>query len=224
MSHISIALDGPAGVGKSTIAKALAKRLHYVYIDTGAMYRALAVYFLEQGLAAEDEAGVCSAVEQASVSIAYQNGEQHVFLNGRDVTGQLRTEAVSAMASATSQYQPVRTKLTGLQRELAARENVIMDGRDIGTVVLPNAQLKIFLTADAAVRAKRRYLQLQEQNQLDGATLESIEAEMQERDYRDAHRANAPLAKAEDAVLVDSSHCTAEEVETQILALLAERT
>lgn len=223
MSHISIALDGPAGVGKSTIAKSLAKRLGYIYIDTGAMYRALAVYFLEQGLTTADQEKICSAAEQASVSIAYQEGEQHVFLNGRDVTAALRTEAVSCMASSASQYQPVRDKLTGLQRALAARENVIMDGRDIGTVVLPDAQLKIFLTADPAVRAKRRYLQLKAQNRLEGATLESIEAELEERDYRDAHRANAPLKQAEDAVLLDSSRCTAAEVETQILALLSER-
>ena len=223
MAFISIALDGPAGVGKSTIAKSLAKKLEYIYIDTGAMYRAMAVLLLNQGISKEDEAGICHAAEDADITIGYQPDGQHVYLNGTDVTDKLRTEEVSCMASASSQYLPVRAKLTALQRALAAKENVIMDGRDIGTVVLPHATLKIFLTADPAVRAKRRYDQLKEQGALGGASLAEIEAEMRERDTRDENRANAPLVQAADAVLVDSSALTAKEVEDRILSLLKER-
>ena len=222
--HYSIALDGPAGAGKSTIAKSLAGKLSYIYVDTGAMYRALAVYFLEQGLSAADEARISEAVKKAEISLFYRDGQQHVFLNGEDVTARLRKEEVSAMASKTSQYAAVRAHLLSQQQELAKNQNVIMDGRDIGTVVLPNATLKIFLTASSAVRAKRRYEQLQQQGALGSATLETIQAEIEERDYRDSHREHAPLCCAADAVLVDSSEMTAEEVEDRIENLLRERT
>ena len=221
--YYSIALDGPAGAGKSTIAKELAKKLSYTYVDTGAMYRALAVFFLKQGLSAEDEAGISAAVKDAKIGISYQDGQQHVLLNGEDVTDRLRTEDVSAMASKTSQYAAVRAHLLSQQQGLAKTQNVIMDGRDIGTVVLPDATLKIFLTADSAVRAKRRYEQLRAQGQLCGATLESIQAEIEERDERDMHREHAPLRQAEDAVRIDSSKMSAEEVAAEIMRLLEAR-
>lgn len=224
MKHISIALDGPAGAGKSTIAKSLAKRLSCVHVDTGAMYRALAVCFLDHGLSAENEAEISKAAERADVEIRYQDGEQRVLLCGTDVTDRLRTEEVSAMASKTSQYPAVRARLLDLQRALAETQDVIMDGRDIGTVVLPDATLKIFLTASAEVRAKRRYDQLLEQGNLNGATLSEIEAEIRERDYRDSHRAEAPLCRAEDAILIDSSAHSAEETEEAIVKALSERT
>ena len=219
----SIALDGPAGAGKSTIAKSLAKRLSYIYVDTGAMYRALSVYFLSRGLKPEDEEGISEAVGSAEVMIRYHEGQQHVLLNGEDVTGRLRTEEVSDMASRSSRYASVRAHLLSLQRELAQTQDVIMDGRDIGTVVLPEATLKIFLTASPQVRAKRRYDQLKEQGILNGETLSGIEADIRERDYRDSHRENAPLKQAEDAVLLDSSGLTAAEVEDEIIRLLQEK-
>lgn len=219
----SIALDGPAGAGKSTIAKTLAERLSYIYVDTGAMYRALSVYFLSLGLKPEDEEGIAKAVRDAKVGISYQEGQQHVLLNGTDVTDKLRTEEVSDMASRSSRYAAVRTHLLSLQRSLAKTQNVIMDGRDIGTVVLPDATLKVFLTASTEVRAKRRYDQLKTQGILNGETLSEIEADIRERDYRDTHRENAPLKQAEDAVLLDSSLLSAEDVLTEIIRLLEER-
>ncbi|MDO4266674.1 MAG: (d)CMP kinase [Eubacteriales bacterium] len=219
----SIALDGPAGAGKSTIAKSLARRLSYIYVDTGAMYRALSVYFLSLGLDPDDEKGISEAVGAAEVGIVYRDGQQHVLLNGTDVTDRLRTEEVSDMASRSSAYAAVRAHLLSLQRGLAKTQNVIMDGRDIGTVVLPCATLKVFLTASPAVRAKRRYDQLVSQGILNGATLSEIEADIRARDYRDSHRENAPLKQAEDAVLLDSSSLNAEEVQTEIIRLLEER-
>lgn len=218
-----IAIDGPAGVGKSTIAKILSEKLSYIYVDTGALYRALGVFFSGLGLSAEDEKGISESLSDVRVSIEYQDGVQHVFVNGEDVTGLLRTKEASHMASVTSQYQKVRERLLGIQRELAETYNVIMDGRDIGTVILPEATLKIFLTADAAVRAKRRYLQLLEQNALDGQTIESIEKDIIERDKRDSERAIAPLKQADDAVLIDTSYLTISEVEEKITELLKER-
>lgn len=223
MEHYSVAIDGPSGVGKSTIAKRLAKRLYYAYIDTGAMYRALAVYFMENGIDIHDEAAVAESLKDVEVTIRYELGEQHVYVNGEDATGRLRTEEISAAASLTSSYQPVRDRLLELQRSMAESQDVIMDGRDIGTVVLPNATLKVFLTATDEVRAKRRYRQLEEAGTLDGRTLADIQKEMAERDYRDSHRANAPLKMADDAVLVDNSKLTADETETKITALLFDR-
>ena len=223
MAYYSIALDGPSGVGKSTIAKSIAAKLGYVYIDTGAMYRALGVYFYDCGIAAEDEQRVNDSLDGVSVRIAYMDGTQHVFVNDRDVTDRLRTEEISRMASVTSQYKAVRAKLLSLQRELAETASVIMDGRDIGTVVLPNATLKVFLTASSAVRAERRYKQLIEQGLLGGATKEEIQKDIEERDYRDSHREQAPLKQAEDAVLVDNSELTLKETEDAIINALQNR-
>lgn len=216
----SIAIDGPSGVGKSTIAKLLAKELGYVYIDTGAMFRGLGVYFRDKGLDINDEASICEAVKDADETIRYVDGEQHVIVNGNDVTGHLRTEDVSRAASVISQYQPVRAKLLELQRAMAMTENVIMDGRDIGTVVLPDATLKIFMTAKPEVQARRRYDQLKEQGRLGDATYETILADIKERDYRDSHRANAPLRKADDAIEIDTSELTIDEVMAAVKAFI----
>lgn len=218
-----IALDGPAGVGKSTIAKNLSEKLSFIYVDTGALYRALSVFFLDRGLLPSDEEGIRAVLPDISVEIRYEGGEQHVLVNGTDVTKRLRTKEVSNMASCSSQYRAVREKLLETQRELAARYNVIMDGRDIGTVILPDATLKVYLTAEPRIRAERRYHQLLEQNALSGETLESIEQDILERDFRDENREHAPLKQAEDAVLLDTSHLTIREVEERIESLLRER-
>lgn len=215
----SIAIDGPAGAGKSTIARAVAKELSFIYVDTGAMYRAMAYYFLKQGLTENDTEEIKAACQNAEVSIVYENGEQEVILNGEDVTPYIRSEAVGNMASKSSPIPEVRAKLTQLQKDLAARENVVMDGRDIGTCVLPNAQVKVYLTASTHTRALRRYKELLEKGQTD-ADMKKIEADIEERDYRDMHREISPLCQAEDAVLVDSSDMTVEEVVRAILALV----
>ena len=199
----NIAIDGPAGAGKSTIAKKLARDLGYIYVDTGAMYRAMAYYFLKNGISSKDEEAIAKACPDVDVTIRYENGEQQVLLNGENVNGVIRNEEVGNMASATSVYPVVRTKLVELQRQLAAKENVIMDGRDIGTVVLPNADVKIYLTASARVRAKRRYNELVEKGQK--CDLDDIEKDIIDRDYRDMHRETSPLKQAEDAILLDSS-------------------
>ena len=199
----NIAIDGPAGAGKSTIAKKLAADLGYVYVDTGAMYRAMAYYFLQNGIDAKDENAIADACSNVDVTIQYVNGEQQVILNGENVNGVIRKEEVGNMASATSVYPVVRTKLVELQRQLAAKENVIMDGRDIGTVVLPNANVKIYLTASSAVRAKRRFDELTAKGV--ECDIDAIEKDIIDRDYRDIHRETSPLRQAEDAVLLDSS-------------------
>lgn len=219
----NIAIDGPSGVGKSTIAKRLAANLGFVYIDTGAMFRGLAVYFLDRGLDINDEKAVCDAVDGVKETIKYENGEQHVYVNGTDVTSRLRTEDVSKAASVTSQYQPVRSKLLELQREMAKVQDVIMDGRDIGTVVLPDAQLKLFMTARPEIQAQRRYDQLRESGRLEGATYESILADIKERDYRDSHRAIAPLRKADDAIEIDTSELSIEQVLDRTKELFGEK-
>lgn len=214
---MNIAIDGPAGAGKSTIAKKLAKKLGFVYVDTGAMYRAMAYYFLQHGIAAEDEKAIAEACPKVEVTIAYEGGEQQVILNGENVNGVIRTEEVGNMASATSVYPVVRTKLVELQQQLAAKTDVIMDGRDIGTCVLPNAQVKIYLTASSATRAKRRYDELTAKGTV--CDLEEIEKDIIDRDYRDMHRETSPLKQAEDAVLVDSSELNIEEVVEVIYAI-----
>jgi cytidylate kinase len=200
----NIAIDGPAGAGKSTIARKLAKDLGYIYVDTGAMYRAMAYYFLTHQIAPEDETAIAAAVPDITISIEYRNGEQCVLLNGENVNPFIRREEVGNMASATSKYPVVREKLVALQQQLAKQSDVIMDGRDIGTVVLPDANVKIYLTASSAVRAKRRYDELQAKGQT--CDLAAIEQDIIARDYQDMHRETSPLKQADDAVLLDSSN------------------
>lgn len=212
-----IAIDGPGSSGKSTIAKAVAKALGHVYVDTGAMYRAMAIHFLRLGLAQDDEEGITKACESAAVDIAYRDGQQRVFLNGEDVTDSLRREEVGQMASASSVFGAVRAKMKVLQQELGQRNPVVMDGRDIGTVILPDAFLKIYMTASVEVRARRRYEELLAKGE--EADYEQIRAELEERDWRDMHREIAPLKKAEDAVELDTSYMTIEEVTKEVLRL-----
>ncbi len=213
----SIAIDGPAGAGKSTIAKNLAKELGYIYIDTGAMYRAMAVFFLRKGIDHRNEVAIKSASEEVNISISYVNQEQQIILNGENITSFLRTEEVGKMASSTSVYPVVRLKLVELQRQLAKKENVIMDGRDIGTYVLPDADIKIYLTASAEARANRRYIELCEKGEK--CSLEIIKADIEERDHRDMNREFAPLKKADDAIIVDSSDLTIKEVTDTIFGI-----
>lgn len=206
----SIAIDGPAGAGKSTIAKTIAKKLEFIYVDTGAMYRAMALYFIRNGIDPLDENAINAACADVHVGIAYENGAQQVLLNGENVTGLIRTEEVGNMASKTSAYPTVRATLLDLQRDLAKKADILMDGRDIGTNVLPDADLKIYLTASSGVRARRRYDELIEKGEK--ADLDQIEKDIIIRDKQDMEREIAPLKQAEDAVLVDSSDMTIEEV------------
>ena len=213
-----VALPIQAGAGKSTIAKMAAKKLDFIYVDTGAMYRAMALYFLRREIDAKDEKKIAEACEHINVTIAYQEGEQQVLLNGENVNAFIRTEEVSMMTSNTSKYPAVREKLLYLQRELAAANNVIMDGRDIGTCVLPDAELKIYLTASASERAKRRYLEQKERGV--ESDLAQIERDIIARDEQDMNREIAPLKQAEDAIYLDTSDMTIEEVVTKIVSLV----
>ena len=216
----NIAIDGPAGAGKSTIAKKLAADLGYVYVDTGAMYRAMAYYFLQNNIAADDEAAISAACPDVNVTIEYKDGAQQVILNGENVNGVIRNEEVGNMASATSVYPVVRTKLVELQRQLAAKQSVIMDGRDIGTVVLPDANVKIYLTASSKVRAKRRYDELTAKGEK--CDLDAIEQDIIDRDYRDMHRETSPLKQADDAVLLDSSDLDIDGVVAKMTEIIKE--
>ena len=216
----AVAIDGPAGAGKSTIAKRVAKKLNAIYVDTGAMYRAMALFLIRNSVDGSDEEAVSNMIEQAEVSIRFENGEQQVMLNGENVNGFIRTEEVGTMASACSVYPKVRMKVLALQRDLARQNHVVMDGRDIGTHVLPDANPKIFLTASAKVRAKRRYDELVAKGET--PDLFQIEKDIIERDQRDMNREIAPLKQAEDAILVDSSALTIEEVEEKIVAFVRE--
>jgi len=218
---INIAIDGPAGAGKSTIAKMLAKQLQFVYVDTGAMYRAMGLYFLRNGIDAEETVKIESACSEINVEIEYVNGEQQVLLNGENVTGLIRTEEVGNMTSAISVIGKVREKLVSLQQQLAAKTSVIMDGRDIGTKVLPYADLKLYLTASSMTRAKRRWLELT--NKGISCNIEEIEKDIIDRDYRDMHREISPLTQADDAILVDSSEMNIDEVVSYILNLIQEK-
>lgn len=215
---MNIAIDGPAGAGKSTIAKRLAKELGFIYIDTGAMYRAMGYYFaVNKGIDLDDAKAVADACPTVEVTIAYENGEQQVFVNGENLSGVIRTEQAGEMASKVSVYPVVRTKLVESQQKLAQNADVIMDGRDIGTVVLPNAQVKIFLTASSLTRAKRRFDELTAKGMK--CDLAEIEKDIIERDYRDMNRETSPLKQAEDAVLVDTSDMTIEEVVNYVITL-----
>lgn len=216
---ISIAIDGPAGAGKSTIAKAVAKQLEYIYVDTGALYRSIALNAINSGTNTDNEAEINELLSNTKVEIKFIDGEQRVFLNSQDVSDKIRTTEVSMMASRVSAIAAVRDFLLELQRGLARENNVIMDGRDIGTVVLPQAQVKIFLTASAQCRAKRRY----KDYLAAGNTKESYEqilADIQQRDYNDSHRAVAPLKPAEDSVIVDTSDDTLEQSVEKITAVV----
>lgn len=213
----NIAVDGPAGAGKSTIAKAVAKRMGLIYVDTGAMYRAMALFMVRNGIDVEDVQKVVEKCEEADITIKYEDGVQVVYLNGENVNAYLRKEEVSSAASKVSAIPKVREVLVKLQKKLAASSDCIMDGRDIGTCVLPGADAKIYLTASSEVRAKRRYDELVEKGEVHD--LAKIQADIEERDYRDMHREHSPLMQAEDAVLVDSSYMTVEEVIAEIMAI-----
>lgn len=215
---INIAIDGPAGAGKSTIAKRIARKLGFIYVDTGAMYRAMALYLIREKILPSETEKINEKCREADISIGYENGEQIVYLNGENVNGLIRTEEVGNMASASSPNPNVRRKLVELQQKLAADQNVVMDGRDIGTCVLPDAQVKVYLTADSRVRAERRYKELEERGVQ--CSLDEIEKDIIERDHQDMTRDISPLMQAEDAVLVDSSHMTIEEAADAVIALL----
>ncbi|MBR3834237.1 MAG: (d)CMP kinase [Lachnospiraceae bacterium] len=212
----SIAIDGPAGAGKSTIAKQVAKKLGYIYVDTGAMYRAIAHYLVQNNIDIENNDELKSACESINIAIKYEDDAQQVYLNGENVTPFLRTEETGNMASKSSAKAPVREALLGLQREMAKDYNVVMDGRDIGTNVLPDAEVKIYLTASSKERANRRYKELIEKGEV--TDLDKIEADIIERDERDMNREIAPLKQADDAVLVDSSYMTIDEVVARIMS------
>lgn len=215
---MKIAIDGPAGAGKSSIAKLVAKKLSFVYVDTGAMFRTVAYYFLSQGKDPSDAEMVTEECEKISISIEYKDRAQHIFLDGTDVSTEIRQEEVGKNASVVAKNQAVRNRLLALQRQMAEKQDVIMDGRDIGTVVLPDAQVKIYLTASASVRAERRYKELVEKGET--CNLKKIEEDIIARDEQDMNREIAPLKQAEDAVLVDSSYMTIEEVVDKIIEIV----
>ena len=213
----NIAIDGPAGAGKSTIAKLVAKELGFIYVDTGAMYRGLAVHFLKKGIVPGEVEKIEAACEDAKVELGYENGVQQVYLNGENITSQLREEAVGNMASVSSANPEVRAHLLKLQRNLAKEKDVVMDGRDIGTNVLPNADVKVYLTASVECRAMRRFKELEEKGE--ACDFEQIRQDIQERDERDMTREIAPLKQAEDATLIDSSEMGIDDVVKAIIAL-----
>ena len=217
----AIAIDGPAGAGKSSAARAAAKKLGFIYVDTGALYRTVGLYMLRKGISLEEKEKIVENLPGAVIGLRFLSGGQHVFLCGEDVSGEIRTPQVSMAASAVSAIPEVRRFLFDLQLSLAEKNNVLMDGRDIGTVVLPHAQVKIFLTASAQERARRRCLELEQKGQ--PQPYEKVLEEIQQRDYQDSHRAIAPLVPAEDAILVDTSDCNLEEAVERILQIVYEK-
>ncbi|MBC5723926.1 (d)CMP kinase [Agathobaculum sp. NSJ-28] len=222
MEYISVAIDGPSGAGKSTVARAVAARMGYVYVDTGAMYRAIGLAVYRRGIAGEDTAGIIASLPTVDISLAYQDGMQHVLLNGEDVSEAIRTPEISQYASKVSAVPEVRRFLLDVQRDMAKNSNILMDGRDIGTVILPDAPVKIFLTASAKTRAERRYRELKEKGQQ--VTLEGVLADIQARDRQDTTRAVAPLRQADDAVLLDTSALDLEQSIAAVLRIIREKT
>ncbi len=218
---INVAIDGPAGAGKSTVARAAAQKLGYIYVDTGALYRAVGVYCLRKGIETTDVDGVGAILSEITVELKFINGVQHVFLNGDDVSTEIRLPEASMAASNVSAIPSVRAFLFDLQRDIAAKNNCIMDGRDIGTVVLPNAQVKIFLTADDTERAMRRYKELQEKGST--VTYQEVLDDLRVRDYNDSHREIAPLKPAEDSVIVNTTNYTLEESINKIVETVEEK-
>lgn len=212
----NVAIDGPSGAGKSTIAKIVASKLNSIYIDTGAMYRTIALYLIRNGIDCNNEEEIKKVIDNINVDIKHENDIQQLFLNNENVTNLIRTSEIGEGASACSQFPIVRNKLTEMQRAIGKKTNVVMDGRDIGTVVLPDAALKIFLTASLDVRAKRRYNEFKEKGL--NTTFEETKDDLEKRDYRDTHRETAPLKQAEDAILIDSSDMSIEEVVEKILS------
>lgn len=219
--RVNIAIDGPAGAGKSTIAKMVSKKLNCIYVDTGAMYRAVALFFIENGIASDDEKRIAKEIENIHVDIQFEAGDQKVLLNGKDVTEGIRAERVGNWASEISKYTLVREYLVKMQREVAAKQDVVMDGRDIGTVVLPQANVKIYLTASSKVRAMRRYNELTQKGVF--CDIHDIEQGIMERDAQDMNREISPLRQAKDAILIDSSNMTIDEVVEKIVSLARER-
>ena len=218
---ISVAIDGPSGAGKSTLAKRLAKELGYLYVDTGGMYRSIGLYALRQGVDPKDEAAVTALLPQIQIELRYVDGAQRVLLCGEDVSEAIRAENVGMATSAVSAHPPVRAFLLELQRGMARTHDILMDGRDIGTVILPNASVKIFLTASAEARATRRFRELQEKGV--DTDFETVLEDIRRRDYQDSHRATAPLRQAEDAVLVDTSEMDLEESFQALKSLILSR-
>ena len=218
---ISVAIDGPAGAGKSTLAKRLAKELGYLYVDTGAMYRSIGLFALRKGVDPKDEAAVTALLPQIQIELRYVDGAQRVLLCGEDVSEAIRAEEVGMATSAVSAHPPVRAFLLELQRGMARTHDILMDGRDIGTVILPNASVKIFLTASAEARATRRFRELQEKGV--DTDFETVLEDIRRRDYQDSHRATAPLRQAEDAVLVDTSEMDLEESFQALKSLILSR-
>jgi cytidylate kinase len=218
---ISVAIDGPAGAGKSTVARKVAKTKGYIYVDTGALYRAVAYSCIKAGVSIGDVDLVAEHIKTVKIEIKYIDSEQRVFVNGEDVTGFIRTPEISGKASEVSAIPTVRAFLLDLQRQLAVENDVVMDGRDIGTVVLPNATVKIFLTASAEVRAKRRYDELIEKGQT--VEFDDVLSDLQERDYRDSHREVAPLKPSEESVIVDTSLLSFDESVNAILTVISEK-
>ena len=219
MKYISVAIDGPSGAGKSTVARAAAAKLGYVYVDTGAMYRSIGLAVCRRGIAGEDTAGIIATLPEIAIQLTYQDGAQHVLLNGEDVSEAIRTPEISYYASKVSAVPEVRRFLLETQRNMAKNGNILMDGRDIGTVILPDAPVKIFLTASAQSRAERRYKELIEKGQQ--VTMDGILHDINERDMT---RAVAPLKQADDAVLLDTSSLTLEESIAAVLRIIREKT
>ncbi len=217
----NVAIDGPAGAGKSTIAKMIAKKMSLIYVDTGAMYRAMALFILREKIGFDENEKISQKCKEADITIKYENNEQVVYLNGKNVNPYLRTEEVGKMASVSSANADVRKKLVELQQELAKTTDVIMDGRDIGTCVLPEADVKIYLTASSKIRAKRRYDELTARGE--SCDFDTIEKDIIERDKRDMEREISPLRQAEDAILVDSSDMNIEEVVETIISICEEK-